>query len=60
MGIIEEKIFCKGFQDNDLKLRAAAYKLIKITDVYSYVPNRDSNNNQILSSSRRYITTASA
>ena len=41
MGIIEEKIFCKGFQDSDVKLGAAAYNLIKITDVYSYVPNRD-------------------
>ena len=34
MGIIEEKIFCKGFQDSDVKLGAAAYNLIKVTDVY--------------------------
>ena len=31
---VEEKTFCKGFQDKDIKWGSAAYNLIKITDVH--------------------------
>ena len=50
MGIIEEKIFCKGFQDSDVKLGAEAYNLIKITDVYDKIQNKVPKNKFVVNS----------